>query len=163
MILNASGGRSALGILAYYSGNESNRTSEPVRGAGGTPGGLGIFLAGSAMVVAGSYLLLTRVTVTSGLWMLGGYNAFGLSLVPLLVGIGMLFFNGRSTIGWVLTAAGSLIILVGIIANLHLYFRPTSLFDTLLILGLLAGGLGLVARSLRAQGSGPAGSYPAAG
>ena len=132
-----------------------------MRGAGGTPGGLGTFLAGSAMVVAGGYLLLTRVTVSSGLWMLWGYNAFGLSLVPLLVGIGILFFDGRSLIGWVLTAAGALIILVGIIANLHVYFMPTSLFDTLLILGLLAGGLGLVARSLRAQGSGGGDSYPA--
>ena len=132
-----------------------------MRGAGGTPGGLGTFLAGSAMVVAGGYLLLTRVTVTSGLWMFWGYNAFGLSLVPLLVGIGILFFDGRSLIGWVLAAAGTLIILVGIIANLHVYFMPTSLFDTLLILGLLAGGLGLVARSLRAQGSGGADSFPA--
>jgi uncharacterized protein len=132
-----------------------------MRGAGGTPGGLGTFLAGSAMVVAGGYLLLTRVTVSSGLWMLWGYNAFGLSLVPLLVGIGILFFDGRSLIAWMLTAAGALIILVGIIANLHVYFMPTSLFDTLLILGLLAGGLGLVARSLRAQGSGGADSYPA--
>ena len=131
-----------------------------MRGAGGTPGGLGTFLAGSAMVVAGGYLLLTRVSVSSGLWMLWGYNAFGLSLVPLLIGIGMLFFDGRSLVGWALTAAGALIILVGIIANLHVYFMPTSLFDTLLILGLLAGGLGLVARSLRAQGSGPD-SYPA--
>ena len=134
-----------------------------MRGAGGTPGGLGTFLAGSAMVVAGGYLLLTRVTVSSGLWMLWGYNAFGLSLVPLLVGIGILFFDGRSLIGWVLAAAGTLIILVGIIANLHVYFMPTSLFDTLLILGLLAGGIGLVARSLRAQGAGSAGSYRAAG
>ena len=132
-----------------------------MRGAGGTPGGLGTFLAGSAMVVAGGYLLLTRVTVSSGLWMLWGYNAFGLSLVPLLVGIGILFFDGRSLIAWMLTAAGALIILVGIIANLHVYFMPTSLFDTLLILGLLAGGLGLVARSLRAQGSGGADAYPA--
>jgi hypothetical protein len=95
--------------------------------------------------------------------MLRGHNAFGLSLVPLLVGIGVLFFDGRSTLGWVLTAAGALIILVGIIANLHVYFRPTSLFDTLPILVLLAGGLGLVARSLRARGSGSAGSCPAAG
>jgi uncharacterized protein len=114
------------------------------------------------MVIAGGYLLLTKVTVTSGLWLLWGYNAFGLSLVPLLIGIGLLFFDGRSLAGWLLTAAGALIILVGIIANLHVYFRPTSLFDTLLILILLAGGLGLVARSLRAQGPGTRESYPAA-
>ena len=115
------------------------------------------------MVTGGGYLLLTRVTVASGLWTLWGYNAFGLSLVPLLVGIGILFFEGRSLVGWALAAAGALIIVVGIIANLHVYFRPTSLFDTLLILGLLAAGLGLVARSLRTQGSGSANSYPMAG
>ena len=28
---------------------------------------------------------------------------------------------------------------------------PTSLFDTLVMLGLMAGGLGLIARSLREQ------------
>ncbi len=132
-----------------------------MRGAGGTPGGLGSFLAGLAMVVAGGYLLLTNVTVTSGLWQFWGYNAFGLSLLPLLIGIGILFFDGRSLPGWLLAVAGALIIVLGIIANLHVYFRPTSLFDTLLILILLAGGLGLVARSLRAQGAGAAGSYSA--
>ena len=120
-----------------------------MKGAGGTPGGVGSFLAGAAMVVAGGYLLLTQVSVTSGGWYFYGYNAFGLSLVPLLIGIGMLFYNGRSVGGWLLTAAGALIILVGIIANLQIYFRTTSLFNTLIMLGLLAGGIGLVARSLK--------------
>jgi hypothetical protein len=131
-----------------------------IRGAGGTPGGIGTFVLGVAMVVAGGYLLLTRVTVASGGWTLWGYNAFGLSLLPLLVGIGVLFFNGRSILGWGLTAAGAIIIVAGILANLHIYFQSTSLFDTLVILGLLAGGIGLVARSLKPQG--PADGAPRA-
>ena len=57
-----------------------------MKGAGGTPGGVGLFLCGAALVVAGGYLLLTLVTVASGGWTLWGYNAFGLSLLPLLVG-----------------------------------------------------------------------------
>lgn len=118
-------------------------------GAGGTPGGLGQFLLGAAMVVAGGYLLLTRVTVASGGWHLWGYNAFGLSMVPLLIGIGLLFFNGRSIAGWLLTGAGAVIILAGIIGNMQIYFRGTSLFDTLMMLGLMAAGIGLVARSLK--------------
>lgn len=73
-------------------------------------------------------------------------------LSPLLIGIGLLFFNGRSLAGWALTAAGALIIGVGIVANLGIYVQPSSLFDTLLILGLIAGGLGLVARAIRAAG-----------
>jgi hypothetical protein len=119
------------------------------RGAGGTRGGVGEFLLGVGMSVAGAYLLTQRVTVTSGYWTLWGYNAFGLSLLPLLFGTGLLFFNGRSLAGWLLTFAGVVIILVGVIANLGVYFQPTSLFNTLVMLVLLAGGIGLVARSLR--------------
>jgi hypothetical protein len=121
-----------------------------MQGAGGTRGGLGTFLLGAAMIVVGGYLLLTRVTVASGYWQWGGTSLFGLSLLPLLVGIGRLFFDGRSLAGWLLLGAGALIILAGIIANMQLYFAPTTLYGTLVILGLLAGGIGFVARSLRA-------------
>ncbi len=125
---------------------------EEKRGAGGTRGGVGEFLLGLGMSVAGAYLLTQQVTVTSGYWTLWGYNAFGLSLLPLLLGTGLLFFNGRSIVGWLLTFAGIVIIFVGIIANLSVYFQSTSLFNTLVMLVLLAGGIGLVARSLRAHG-----------
>ena len=125
---------------------------EARRGAGGTSGGVGEFLLGLGMSVAGAYLLTQRVTVTSSYWTLWGYNAFGLSLLPLLFGIGLLFFNGKSVAGWLLTFAGVVIILVGVISNLGIYFQPTSLFNTLVMLVLLAGGIGLVARSLRAHG-----------
>jgi hypothetical protein len=131
-----------------------------MRGAGGTPGGVGAFFVGLGMVVVGGYLLLTRVTVGSSAWMLWGYSAFGLSLLPLLIGIGWLFFDGRSAGGWILTAAGALIIFAGIIGNLHIYFAATSLFDTLIMLGLLAGGIGVIARSVRAYSQPSAGSTP---
>lgn len=121
------------------------------RGAGGTPGGLGEFLIGFAMAVAGGYLLTQQVTVTSGYWHLWGYNAFGLSLIPLLFGVALLFFNGRSVIGWLLLIAGAVIVLAGILMNLEIYFRSTSLFNTLLMLVLLFGGIGLIARSLRSH------------
>jgi hypothetical protein len=119
------------------------------RGAGGTPGGVGEFLAGLAMAVAGAYMLTERVTVTSGYWSLWGRSAFGLSLLPLVVGVGLLFYNGKSVAGWLLTFAGAVIILAGVIMNLQIYFESTSLFSTIVMLVLLAGGLGLVARSLR--------------
>lgn len=118
-------------------------------GAGGTPGGLGMFFLGLALAVVGGYLLTSQVTVTSGPWILYGQNAFGLSLLPFLLGVGFLFFNGRSIWGWILLVLGLLIIFAGIIANLRIYFEPASLFNTLLMLGLLAAGIGLIARSLK--------------
>ena len=121
-----------------------------MRGAGGTPGGGDLFPWLHHDCRRG-YLLTDQVMVTSGAWRWGGYNVFGLSLLPLLLGIGLLFVNGRSLAGWLLTGAGAVIIGVGILAHLEIYFRPTSLFNTLLMLVLLVGGLGLVARSLRAS------------
>jgi hypothetical protein len=119
------------------------------RGAGGTPGGIGEFLFGLAMAVAGGYLITQHVTVTSSFWTLWGYNTFGLSLIPLILGVGLLFYNGKSIAGWLLTFAGVVIIFTGVIMNLQIYFQPTSLFNTILMFLLLAGGIGLVARSLR--------------
>jgi uncharacterized protein len=118
-------------------------------GAGGTPGGVGQFFIGLAMAVAGGYLLLNQVMVTSGAWSLWGYNAFGLSLLPFIVGIGLLFFNGKSVVGWLLTFAGVVIIFAAILMNMSIYFRSTSLFNTLTMLVLLAGGIGLIASALK--------------
>jgi hypothetical protein len=121
-----------------------------MKGAGGTEGGVLTFFVGLAMAVGGAYLLTQRVTVTSGFWSFFGGHTFGLSLLPLVVGAGVLFFDGRSRLGWALTGLGALVVFLGVLMNLRVYFEPTSLFDTLLMLILLAGGLGLVARSLKA-------------
>jgi hypothetical protein len=121
-------------------------------GPGGTPGGVVEFLLGLALTIAGGYLLLDNVQVhTSGWRLFGMANGFGICLIPLMLGIGVLFFNGRSVIGWVLAGGGMLVIIVGVIAQMDIYFRPTSLFHTLIMLGLLAAGLGLIARSLRSH------------
>jgi hypothetical protein len=103
------------------------------------------------MAVAGGYLLTSQVTVTSGFWGYFGAHTFGLTLLPMVIGLGLLFFDGSSTAGWVLTVGGAIVIFVGILMNLRIYFEPTSLFHTLIMLTLLAGGLGLVARSLKAH------------
>jgi hypothetical protein len=123
---------------------------------GGTPGGIGYFLLGFAMSCTGAYLLMNQVTVTGGYWGFYGSGTFGMTLIPLLFGVGLLFWNGRSAAGWVLTVAGAIFVIAGVIANMHIYFQPTSLFNTLVMLVLLFGGLGLIARSLRPYGEKPA-------
>ena len=121
-----------------------------MKGAGGTPGGIGQFFIGLMCAVAGGWLLTNQVSVSSGGgWMIYGYNGFGLSLIPFILGTGLIFFNGKSIMGWLLLAAGLVIVFVGILANLNIYFRPTSLFNTLLMLALLAGGIGAMAAALR--------------
>jgi len=44
------------------------------------------------------------------------------------------------------------VILVGIIVNMDMHFRRTSLWNTLTMLILIVGGIGLVARSVLPMG-----------
>ena len=125
------------------------------RGAGGTPGGVWEFVCGLILAAVGGYLLLNQVQVTTSFWHFWGGNAFGFTLLPLLIGIGILFYNSRSIAGWLLAVIGLAIIVAGILMNMDIYFRPTSLFNTLVMLALLAGGLGLVVRGLRSHAPQP--------
>jgi hypothetical protein len=116
---------------------------------GGTPGGLGHFLLGFAMACVGGFLITHQVSIVGSYWSFWGSSSFGITLLPMLFGVGILFWNGKNLLGWVLTVAGALFIFAGIIANMHIYFQPTSLFNTIVMLVLLVGGLALIARSLR--------------
>lgn len=120
---------------------------------GGTSGGLGEFIIGFVMVCVGGYLLSNQVTVIGSYWNLWGTNSFGVTLIPMLLGVAILFFNGKSFVGWLLAVGGALFILAGVIANMHIYFQATSLFNTIVMLVLLVGGLGLVARALIPHGA----------
>jgi hypothetical protein len=127
-----------------------------IRNVGGTPGGTRTFFLGLVMMIIGGYLLFDNVQVHGGWWNwrgIGGYGqSFGITLIPLLLGIGILFVNGKSFVGRFLTGGGFLLILVGIIANLNIHFRQTSLFNTLVMLVCLVGGIGLIVRSVMPMG-----------
>ena len=128
------------------------------RGAGGSDGGTGTFLIGLIMMIGGGYLLLNGIVVRpligfgSRMFGIGGFPVTtGMILIPFMFGIGLIFYNSRNWLGWIL-AGGSLVALIfGVIANMTLQFARMSAFDLIIILVLLVGGLGLFLRSLRAS------------
>jgi len=120
-----------------------------IRGAGGTSGGVGQFFLGLALLGLGLYMFLSRVIVVSSLWTLFGFSGFGLTLIPLGLGVALLFFNARSIAGWVLAVGSFVMILVGIISNLTFFFKPTNLLVTLLMIGMMGAGVGLMLRSFK--------------
>jgi hypothetical protein len=127
-----------------------------MRGAGGTEGGVGRFFLGLTMFVGGGYLFLESIRVTSGfhwgraLFQVGGVGLTGgMVLIPFVIGVGMLFYNGKNPLGW-LVAAGSLVALsFGVISNVEMHLRDMSAFQLICILVLTVGGLGLLLGSLR--------------
>jgi uncharacterized membrane protein HdeD (DUF308 family) len=116
---------------------------------------LGRLVIGLFMTVAGIYLFMNQVQVRTDFW---GWRysfwgmhitAFGMTLIPFMIGVAMIFFDTRSKIGWGVAIASVMAILVGIIATLQVYFAPTTLYITLGILILVAGGLGLMIRAIK--------------
>ena len=131
--------------------SQEQSSAHKFKGPGGTPGGVGLFIFGLALAIAGGYLIMNQVQVTSGYWSWWGTNTFGLTLLPLVIGLGLLFFDGRSIAGWVLAGGGAVIIFVGILANLQIYFQHTTLFNVIVMLTLFAAGLGLMARAVKSS------------
>lgn len=128
-----------------------------MNGAGGTSGGSGQFFLGLIMMCGGFYLLLNGIVVSSSFGMgtrLFGIGAgFGITggmiLIPLMLGVGMVFYNSRNYLGWLIAIASFAALVMGVISSVNMSLRTMSAFELLMILTLAIGGLGLFLRSLR--------------
>ncbi|MFS2216407.1 hypothetical protein ACEN9H_12645 [Massilia cellulosiltytica] len=127
-----------------------------MNGAGGTGGGTGQFFLGLVLMCGGFYLLLNSVVVSSSfglgtrLFGVGGYGITGgIVLIPLVIGIAMIFYNARNVLGWLLAICAFAALVFGVIASVNMSLRTMSAFELICILALAFGGLGLFLRSLR--------------
>ena len=131
-----------------------------MRGAGGTSGGLGQFFIGLIMMCGGFYMLLNAINVSSSFGMgmrLYGFSAMGGShsittgmvMIPFIFGIGLIFYNGRNLLGWILAIGSVTALIFGVIASIQFSFKHMTAFDLIVILVLSMGGLGLFLRSLK--------------
>lgn len=139
---------------------DAEETTGRKRGAGGTPGGVGQFFLGFIMMCAGFYMLFNAIVVTSrfGIGMrLFGLSAFGygvgvtsgMVLVPFIFGVGLIFYNSRNPLGWLLAMGSLAALMFGVIASVNFHMRGMTAFELITILVLAIGGLGLFLRSLR--------------
>jgi hypothetical protein len=128
-----------------------------MNGAGGTRGGSGQFFLGLMMMCGGFYLLLNGIVVSSSFGMSarlfnigGGFGITGgMILIPLLIGIGMVFYNAKNYLGWLVMIGSFGALVFGVISSVSMSLRTMSAFELICILTLAFGGLGLFLRSLR--------------
>lgn len=113
-----------------------------------------VFLGGLAMMVAGLYWFMTKVTVTSA-GLFGGMLSFGsfqfnsgLIVVPFIATIIWLFVNPDSFLAKICVGLSVILIIAAIIMNTSIYLRPTSLYEYLLMLVFIFGGGAMVLRVL---------------
>lgn len=114
------------------------------------------FLAGLAMVIAGLFIFSQKVMVNSGFFghgfRIGGfYMSNGLVMIPFIIGVVWMFASGGSLPSKIFTAAGVLIIIITIIMTTNIRLVQMTLYEWVVILVLIFGGAGLLARILFAS------------
>jgi hypothetical protein len=110
------------------------------------------FMSGLAFFLLGIFLITQNTIVRTGFnlrGITGGYNPpFGLLLLPILIGIILLFAMDKQIWGWILIMFGLCTILLGLLMGLEIYFKPTTLYIAILMFGSTAVGIGLMIRGV---------------
>jgi len=128
-----------------------------------------LFLIGSSLFAAGIFLFTNQVMVHSGFRALGwgrqygggfgsafggffafgGGQGFGLLMLPFGIGVALLLADTLRRLGWFLVCSSCAALGVGVLHSLNFSFRATTLWGLLSMVVMIAGGGGLMFKSLR--------------
>lgn len=114
------------------------------------------FLVGLALFCGGLFLIFQNTTLSTNFTLMdimGFTPPFGVVLIPFIIGVGVLFFNEKSIIGWFLTIIGLVIIVLGILMGLRIHFRMVTLAQGLIMFGMAAAGAGLTLKAIAGKRS----------
>ncbi|MFT5647183.1 MAG: hypothetical protein ACI976_001872 [Aureispira sp.] len=122
---------------------------------------IGRFFMGFIMFVGGLYLMLSAIQVDinsmfrgHSLFNVGGFGiTSGYIMIVFMLGVGMLFFNAKNPLAWIVTVGSLVGLIFGVIANTRFHLRDMSAFDLIVIIVLLCGGLGLLLSSMGKRNS----------
>lgn len=136
-----------------------------MRGAGGTSGGIGMFMGGFALAAGSLWFFFDSVLVTSGGvgWITsqlaaargqgGGPSAWqttsmGIIFIPFVCGVIALFYDASKSWAWYLTYFGIFVLVVEILSRIQFVFSMKT-SHLLLMLGSFAAGTAMMFRSYR--------------
>jgi hypothetical protein len=128
-----------------------------------------LFLIGGALFAAGIFLFTNQVMVNSGfrgmgwgrsyggglgssfggIFSFGAGQGFGLLMIPFGMGVALLLADVYRRVGWFLVWASSAAVGAGVLQSLLFSFRKTSLWSLMTMVVMIAGGGGLMFKSLR--------------
>lgn len=110
-----------------------------------------LFFVGIILLGLGLFMLSKRVMVHSSwyIWNIGGFDlSSGMVTIPLIIGIIWYFFNSKSIIPKIIITLSVIFIIVTIIMSVRINFVTTSMFDYILIFGMVGAGSGLLLKTL---------------
>ncbi|MBQ2264720.1 MAG: hypothetical protein IJY06_10785 [Oscillospiraceae bacterium] len=111
------------------------------------------FFAGLLMFAGGVFMILQNVIVRTSwgtsFYHIGSWNVpNGLIMLPVLIGIVMLFVMDRKIFGWIVFGLGILFILLTVIMSVSISWKTSNAYVFLLMFGLAAAGGGMLMKVL---------------
>ena len=110
------------------------------------------FFSGLVFFGLGVFLIMQNTIVRTGFnlgGLTGGYNPpFGVLLLPVIIGIILLFAMDNQVLGWILIVVGICTILLSLLMGLDISFKQTTLYIVILMFGCVAAGAGLMIRGV---------------
>ena len=107
------------------------------------------FVAGVVMLIVGLFILSQKVVVSSGWFGYGGTIMLGgVRMIPFIIGIIWMFASGASFASKLFTALSVILIVASIILNTNIYMVSISMYEWVVMLVLIFGGAGFVAKVL---------------
>lgn len=116
---------------------------------------LNIFM-GLGLLLTSVLMIFHHVKVGTGWlsWLGFGGQGFGFVIVPLLIGLGIIFYNHKSKAGWIITAASCALIFFAVLSQLVMSFPATSLLGLIIMFLPLALGAAMLFKGLSGQKTG---------
>lgn len=146
--------------LDYATGEEESTTvlkvpTDSQVSTTGIASELNIFM-GLGLLLTSVLMIFHHVKVGTGWlsWFGFGGQGFGFVIVPLLIGLGLIFYNTKSKAGWVITAASCALIFFAVLSQLVMTFPTTSLLGLIIMFLPLALGVAMLMKGLSGQKAG---------
>lgn len=113
-------------------------------------------IGGLGFILTGLLIFFNHVKVTTSIFTsLGfGQEGFGLVLIPLVVGIGIVFYNYKSRLGWIVTSASCGLIIFAVLSQLIMSFPKISILGLIFMLLPLALGGALIMKGINTRSQG---------
>jgi hypothetical protein len=108
-------------------------------------------LAGAGLILVGILMVFSHVRIGTSMltWLGFGVHGMGFILLPLLVGIGMLIYNYRSRLAWIISIAGIALVIYTIFCQLIMTFQSVSLLGFLFMFLPLIAGIAFLAKGFQ--------------
>lgn len=109
------------------------------------------FFIGIILLAVGLFILSKRVMIQSSwhVWRIGSFGiSSGFVTIPLIIGVIWYFYNSKSIWPKIIITLGVIFIIVTIIMSVSINFVTTSMFDYVIMFGMIGAGSGVLLKTL---------------